>query len=45
MGVFDRGFLSIYSGKTRRAANTAAVVAGVAAMGSVGYVFWKGKKR
>lgn len=43
-GVFDRGLLSIYSPPSRRFANKAAVVAGVATLGIVGYAFWRGEK-
>lgn len=45
LSVFDRGFLSIYSVKGKNIANTAVVVSGVAAVGLVGYAFWRGEKR
>jgi uncharacterized membrane protein YebE (DUF533 family) len=43
LSVFDRGFLSIYSSKQRKFANTATMLAGVAAVGYVGYTFIRGK--
>lgn len=45
LSVFDRGVFSIYSPSSRKLANRAAVVAGVATVGLVTYAFVKEKRR
>lgn len=44
LSVFRYGVLSVYSPKTRKFADRAALVAGVCAVGYVGYVFLRGEK-
>lgn len=45
LSVFDRGIISIYSPRTRRFANKAAVVAGVATVGIVAYAFVREERK
>lgn len=44
LSVFRYGVLSVYSPKARTFADRAALVAGVCAVGYVGYVFIRGQK-
>ena len=45
ISVFDYGVFSIYSKKQRSFADTAVKVAGVAAVGFVGYTFIRSRKK
>jgi hypothetical protein len=44
LSVFKYGVLSVYSTKTRNIVDRAAIIAGVCAVGYVGYVFIRGGK-